>query len=872
MAPKHFAPVWKHFSRNLPIGRSKHHRAQCVYCKYELSGQPERMKAHLRKCKKISYKLRTSILKDYPPLPQTDIEFSDGKTDPITSTPILHHNSNTNINDNDVLFSGSASYSEKNSTIDHSTFGPEANSHHTSFNSPSIEHEYHSNHIQRINLDNSYKSRESLPGSVQGLLGLSWDRTGRSILNLPQNDQNSSYRSLSQYSQNKHPSNQTSNDSFLKKSVAPHKNSSFDNDDTHQSIKSYYSKLPSDTRKRTFITNKIAPHPIIKEAISNVPTAVREGYFGCGIPIPMGIEGLRVLDLGCGSGRDCYVVSKLVGQSGKVTGIDMVDQVIEVAQKNILEYSTFLGYRPHLNFIQGYNEFLYESGLYPESFDLCISNNAINLSPNKELVFKSVFDILREGGEFYFSDIYADRRLPNHLRSHPTLITENLGGALYIEDFKRLCQRVGFADPRQVGPAVPVRIESPSLRDLVRSTQFYSITYRMFKLTKPTTVLEPTREDYGQIAIYRGTVEGQRARLRLDNDWCFEANRAVLVDGNTAVILSETWLQRHFEVQGDRSNHFGSFASIATPASQYDAWELENDEYNFYNSLLTNNFTGGVNSSVSSNSKYPLSKVTYMPQPLTPANIDSSFGYNKNSLNNENMYSCHREYSQDRENNNKLFENSIFNIIPATDPTPTFSISTQNFTPNHKSKNQITADFRISSTADILNSNSVSKTKSVPTSENTLKSVKNLHSLAPISSFLTDCNQSSFKNQDSSKELISTENNNHSTRISENRDSINFLSNTKAKDSSNNKKSPYNDINNKITFEHNLPRNQNNYPDQNGSHRIKEDNVNISQDSDLARNQSLDQNFNLDIDLGLGLDIGYNQGISSTHRSAISSE
>ncbi|KAJ2796146.1 hypothetical protein H4R20_005631, partial [Coemansia guatemalensis] len=50
MAPKHFAKVWKHFERHEPTGRAKHHRAVCMYCSYELSGQPERMKTHLSRC------------------------------------------------------------------------------------------------------------------------------------------------------------------------------------------------------------------------------------------------------------------------------------------------------------------------------------------------------------------------------------------------------------------------------------------------------------------------------------------------------------------------------------------------------------------------------------------------------------------------------------------------------------------------------------------------------------------------------------------------------------------------------------------------------------------------------------------------------
>ena len=56
-------------------------------------------------------------------------------------------------------------------------------------------------------------------------------------------------------------------------------------------------------------------------------------FYGCGSPIPQGVEGATVLDLGCGSGRDCYLASAMVGEAGKVIGVDMTDEQLEVAKK-----------------------------------------------------------------------------------------------------------------------------------------------------------------------------------------------------------------------------------------------------------------------------------------------------------------------------------------------------------------------------------------------------------------------------------------------------------------------------------------------------------------------------------------------------------
>ena len=65
-----------------------------------------------------------------------------------------------------------------------------------------------------------------------------------------------------------------------------------------------------------------------------------------------------------------------------------------------------------------------------------VSNCVINLSPDKQRVFAEIFRVLKPGGELYFSDVFADRRIPKHLAEDPVLLGECLGGALYIEDFR----------------------------------------------------------------------------------------------------------------------------------------------------------------------------------------------------------------------------------------------------------------------------------------------------------------------------------------------------------------------------------------------------------------------------------------------------
>merc|ERR1712098_749798 len=123
----------------------------------------------------------------------------------------------------------------------------------------------------------------------------------------------------------------------------------------------------------------------------------------------------------------------------------------------------------------------------------------------KPQVIKGVYDALKWGGEFFFSDIYASRRLPKHVQEHEVLWGECIAGALYTGDFVRICRDVGFTDPRVLSMD-PVVVTDPELKDVVGEAEFFSITYRLFKVKG----LETECEDYGQVAVYKGTIPGHR--------------------------------------------------------------------------------------------------------------------------------------------------------------------------------------------------------------------------------------------------------------------------------------------------------------------------------------------------------------------------
>ncbi len=129
--------------------------------------------------------------------------------------------------------------------------------------------------------------------------------------------------------------------------------------------------------------------------------------------MPEVLEGYKVLDLGCGAGRDCYIISKLVGPTGRVVGVDMTSEQLETARRHVNFHTHKFGFsEPNVEFKQGYIEKLDDIDLEDNYFDCIVSNCVINLSPDKDAVLREAYRVLKPGGELYFSDVYTDRRLP----------------------------------------------------------------------------------------------------------------------------------------------------------------------------------------------------------------------------------------------------------------------------------------------------------------------------------------------------------------------------------------------------------------------------------------------------------------------------
>jgi arsenite methyltransferase len=183
----------------------------------------------------------------------------------------------------------------------------------------------------------------------------------------------------------------------------------------------------------------------------------------------------------------------------------------------------------------------------------------INLSIDKPAVLRGAFDLLKPGGEMYFADVYSDRRLSETIKSDPVLYGECLGGALYWNDFLPMAKQAGFLDPRLVASR-PIAITDEAVKSRLGQAQFFSATYRLFKLAG----LESACEDYGQAVIYKGRLAEEPDAFELDGHHLIERGKVFPVCGNTWRMLADTRFAPYFEFIGDFSEHYGIFPGCGT--------------------------------------------------------------------------------------------------------------------------------------------------------------------------------------------------------------------------------------------------------------------------------------------------------------------
>jgi ubiquinone/menaquinone biosynthesis C-methylase UbiE len=143
-----------------------------------------------------------------------------------------------------------------------------------------------------------------------------------------------------------------------------------------------------------------------------------------------------VLDLGSGAGNDCFVAHALVGETGKVTGIDFTDEMLEKAGNNLRK----LGYN-NVFFIRGDIE---DMPIPDNTYDVVLSNCVLNLVPDKNKAFSEILRVLKPEGHFCVSDVVVKGFLPEKLRKDAEMYVGCVSGAIDIDEYLGIIKQSGF--------------------------------------------------------------------------------------------------------------------------------------------------------------------------------------------------------------------------------------------------------------------------------------------------------------------------------------------------------------------------------------------------------------------------------------------
>ncbi|HLI56078.1 MAG TPA: arsenite methyltransferase [Actinomycetota bacterium] len=201
--------------------------------------------------------------------------------------------------------------------------------------------------------------------------------------------------------------------------------------------------------------------------LESVPQAAADAALGSGNPPSFARlkPGERVLDLGCGGGIDVILAAGQVGPTGRVSGIDMTDEMVELAQRNVADAGL-----QNVDILKGTIEDL---PLPSESVDVVLSNCVINLSVDKARALTEAARVLRPGGRLAVSDVVADPELDEATRTDMQWWTGCIAGALTADEYRKLLAAAGLVDVslveshrvhRHAGSAI-IRARKPALPD-----------------------------------------------------------------------------------------------------------------------------------------------------------------------------------------------------------------------------------------------------------------------------------------------------------------------------------------------------------------------------------------------------------------------
>ena len=254
------------------------------------------------------------------------------------------------------------------------------------------------------------------------------------------------------------------------------------------------------------------------DEVDHIPQEVLDRFYGCGSPVTAARlqPGEVYVDLGSGAGIDCFIAAKYVGPTGRIIGIDMTDQMLEVARESQRKVAASLGY----DVVQFRKGFLEDIPVETKSADVVTSNCVINLSPDKPKVFAELWRILKDHGRAVIADIVSDREVPPRLKVNEQLWGECIVGALTEEQFLALLEQAGFYG---------LSVMKKTFWKAIEGFSFYSVTVQGFKFEKTQGCTY-----IGQSAIYHGPFKA----VIDEEGHLFPRNVAITVCTDTAAKLS----------------------------------------------------------------------------------------------------------------------------------------------------------------------------------------------------------------------------------------------------------------------------------------------------------------------------------------------
>lgn len=204
-----------------------------------------------------------------------------------------------------------------------------------------------------------------------------------------------------------------------------------------------------------------------EKELKSVPEGANLGL-GCGNPVALASlkEGEVVVDLGSGAGFDCFLAANKVGKNGKVIGIDMTPEMVEKARENAKK-----GNYKNIEFRLGEIENL---PVADNSVDVVISNCVINLSPDKEKVFKEAFRVLKPGGRIMVSDIVLLRELPDFIKESVEAYVGCISGAIIKDEYIKTIEIAGFQEVKIIDErSFPVEciVNDPTAKAIIQNLQ-----------------------------------------------------------------------------------------------------------------------------------------------------------------------------------------------------------------------------------------------------------------------------------------------------------------------------------------------------------------------------------------------------------------